>query len=337
MNKRIFACINVLAVAVALATTCMGQAPAGNRSEPVLLPLNDAERKIDLRALLAGQPDFAATENYFSAREISGFSLSTKVARKGKQYRLDTGVATVISELHRPSLRLNGDQTYDEDVGNHEPYVSATSPLNPTDLLGFDDIQLSAVGAVDVDGSRLLKIQAKSTSFQQEVFLYADLSRKNLITIVEVIGSERRGIQRLVDVSFDVPASLFDLTGYKARPKFTWKKVETAKVTYRGSAVSDALVYRHGDYLFVHAGEFDHSFIDLRSKTAVTVVFRGMLLARDGNYIWRTKETEAISIGEPANVTKGESEYRVSVRTTPTSVTVPDSRKKDKTLLHIEW
>jgi hypothetical protein len=306
-------------------------------TEPPLLQLNDAEKQIDLRKLIAGQPDFTAIENYFSARAISGFSLSNKVARKGRQYRVDTSVVVAITELSKPVLRLNGNRTYEEGVGAHHAFVSATSPLNPTDLLGFDDITFSAVGAIELNGARLIKIRATSKGFDQEVFLYADPSKKNLITIVQIIGNERRSVQRFEQVSFSVPDSLFDISAYKAVPKFDWKKVPNAKVTLKGVLVEDGRVYRHADYLFVHAAEFNHFFIDLKNQSAETVFFQGLLVAKDGQYVWRTSENEAISIGELDNMIKKDSENYVNVKTTPNSVSVPYSSKKKQTLLTVEW
>jgi len=306
-------------------------------AEPPLLQLNAAEKLIDLRDLVSNQPDFTAVQNYSSARAISGFSLARKVAKKGKQYRVDTGVVVVITELNKPTLRLNGDGTYEEGVGAHRAFVSATSPLNPMDLVGFEDVAFTAVGAVELNGTRLLKIQAKSSGFDQEVFLYADPARKNLITIVQIIGKQRSSIQRLEEVSFTVSDSLFSITGYKALPKFDWIKVPNAKISLKGIPVNDGLVYRHADYLFVHAGEFKDFFIDLKGQSAVTVVFQGLLLAKDGRYIWSTDESEAVSIGELDKIITKDSDYFVTAKATANSVTLPSSPKKTDTILRVEW
>ena len=152
--------------------------------EPVLIALTGEEKKINPRSVVENQPDFTAVQGYFSARSVSGFSAVSKVARKGSKYRVDTGFVVVITELNKPALRLNGNQTYEEEVGIRKPYVSATVPLNPTDLLGFPDISFTALGTIELDGTKLLKIQAKSKEFEQEVFLYADLGKKNLLTII---------------------------------------------------------------------------------------------------------------------------------------------------------
>jgi hypothetical protein len=312
------------------------QAPP-DPAEPVLRPLTEDEKRLVPRDIVANQPDFTATEGYFSAREISGFSGASKIARKGRRYRVDTGMVVVITEPGKPMLRLSPSKTYEEGVAPFHPRVSPTSPLNPTDLLLLKGITFTALGTIELDGNKLMKIQAKSEEFDQEVFLYSDLGRRNLITIVQVQSPRRSGTQRLRDISFDVPAELFDISGYRALPKFNWKKVETAKVTYRGKVVPGGLVFRHGDYLFVHAGEFDHIFIDLRTKTAATVVYRGMLLSKEGYPVWQTKETEAVSVGVLENVIDKGSDWFVRIEATANSVTVPDSRKKSETLLTLEW
>lgn len=166
-------------------------------NEPILVPLTDEEKKLDPRSMVENQPDFMAVESYFSARDISGFSAASKVARKGSKYRTDTGFVVVITELNKPTIRLNGNKTYEEVVGIRKPYVNATIPLNPTELLGFSDISFTALGTIEVNGNKLLKIQAKSKEFNQEIFLYADLGKKNLFTIIQIIGSQRSSIQRL--------------------------------------------------------------------------------------------------------------------------------------------
>lgn len=319
-----------------LALTCLGQ-NVQTRQEPELLPLTDDEKKVNFRDLVAKQPDFTAVENYSSAREISGFSSSSKVARKGTKFRVDTGMVVVFTELNKPTIRLAANKRYEEGVGVYKPFVSATTPLNPTNLLGFEDIDFVALGAIELDGARLLKIQAKSKAFNQEVFLYADRNQKNLIRIVQILGPTRRSIQRYDQVSFNVPAELFDLSGFTALPKFSWKKVVAAQVTHQGKKVGDGLVYRHADYLYVHAGEFSHFLIDLKKGGAMTVVYRGMLLSKDGYYIWSTTEDEAVSIGEPADSIDSKDEDYVKVTVTGNSVTVPDPDKKGRILLKVEW
>lgn len=306
-------------------------------NEPALIPLTEDEKKVDPKSVVENQPDFTAIESYFSARDISGFSSSSKVARKGNKYRTDTGFVVVITELNKPNLRLNQDKTLEEGVGNRKSFVSATSPLNPTDLLGFADISFASLGTIDIDKNKLLKIQAKSKEFNQEVFLYADLGKKNLITIVQILGSNRSSIQRLNEISFDVPNQLFDISEYKSKPKFNWTKIKTAKIVYRGENVKDGVAFRHGKYIFIHAGEFDHMLIDVDKKTALTVVYRGLLLSKEGYLIWQTKDEEAVSIGNTEDYFSGENEYSVKIDVTSNSVTIPDRENKNKVLAKITW
>lgn len=307
-------------------------------SEPVLSPLTEDEKKLDPKDILLNQPDFTAVEIYFSAREISGFSASRKVARKGNKYRVDTGFAVIISEPKKPDLRLNSNKTYEETVGIRKAYISATVPLNPTDLLEFADISFSALGTIEVDKNKLLKIQAKSKEFDQEVFLYADLGRKNLITVVQILSPQRSSIQRLQEISFEVPAALFDLSSYRALPKFKWNKIKTAKVFYEGKLMNDALVFRHEDYIFVHVAEFTHMLIDLKNKVAETVVYQGLIVAaKSGFHVWTTDEDEAISVGDVADYFDPNDEYFVKIQVESNSLMIPDPNKKSKILVKITW
>lgn len=332
MRTKVTIVLSVLAC-LANAASGQGQQP----KEPVLVALTESEKSLVPRDILLKQPDFTATESYFSAREISGFSASSKVARKGGKYRTDTGFVVVLTEPNKPTIRLNQNKTYEEGVGVWRPYVSATSPLNPADLLAFDDVTFSALGTVEVDGSKLLKIQAKSKEFSQEVFLYADLGRKNLITIVQVLSPQRSSIQRLLDISFNVPQELFDISGYTKLPKFKWDKVASAKVVFEGKPVPAALVFRHENFMFVHVAQFEHFLIDLKKKIADTVVYQGLLLAPNGAYIWRTTEIEAISIGEPEGHMKPGCDSCVKIQTDANSFTIPDRRKTSTAQLKVTW
>lgn len=331
-----FSLLSFFFMTISLGWFALGQAD-NQPNEPVVLPLTEAEKTIVSKEIVSNQPDFTATEAYFSARAISGFSVARNVARKGRQYRVDTGMVVIISELDRPVIRVNQDKTFETGVANFRPFVSATVPLNPTDLLGFEDISFTSVGTIELERNKLLKIQAKSKEFEHEIFLYADLGRKNLITIIQILGSERRSIQRLQDISFEVPDKLFDLTGYRERPKLAWRKVDGAKVTSKGKVVEEARVYRHKDYLFVHAGEFDHMLIDLKKEVALTTVYRGLLLSKTGAYIWTTNDDEAISIGELSGYIKEDSDWFVRIRYSNNVIKIPERKNKGQILLEISW
>jgi len=306
-------------------------------NEPVVVPLTEEEKKINPRSVVENQPDFTAVQGYFSAREISGFSAASKIARKGNKYRTDTGFVVIITEPNKPALRLNGDKSYEEEIGIRKPFVSATTPLNPTDLLGFADISFTSLGTIELDGSKLLKIQAKSKEFAQEVFLYADLGRKNLLTIIQILSPARNSIQRLNEISFDVPDSLFDISGYKALPKYNWNKVKTATVYFEGKLVKDALVYRYENYIFIHLAEFEHVFIDLNKKIAETVTYRGLLVAKNGAYVWQTNEDEAVSVGELNNKIQSGCDYCVNIKLESNSLIVPNPKNAAQTLLRLTW
>ncbi|MDQ3800148.1 MAG: hypothetical protein M3384_11890 [Acidobacteriota bacterium] len=337
INKRIFFSACLITFFCFVSASAQNGNPQEKSNEPVLNPLTEEEKKLSPRDIVANQPDFTAIESYFSARSVSGFSAAGKVARKGKKYRYDTGFVVVISEPNKPRLRLNQDKTYEEIAGIAKPFISATAPLNPTDLLGFADISFDALGTVMLDGEKLLKIQAKSKEFAQEVFIYANLNKKNLITIIQILSPQRSSIQRLHEISFEVPNTLFDVSGYRLLPKYNWSKVKTAKVFFKGKLIENALVFRHEDYVFVHVAEFEHFFIDLKKKIADTVVFQGLLVAKSGAYIWKTEEDEAISVGEPGDVIEKDCENCVQIQTGTNFLTIPDPENKSRTLVRVTW
>jgi hypothetical protein len=334
---RIFLTIYLITICCAVFAYGQDGEQPKKSDEPVLVPLTEQEKKINPKSVVENQPDFTAVQTYFSAREISGFSTASKVARKGNKYRTDTGFVIIITEPNKPALRLNGNKTFEEEVGIRKPYVSPTSPLNPTDLLGFEDISFSSLGTIDLDGNKLLKIQAKSKEFDEEVFLYADLSKKNLITIVQILSPRRSSIQRLQEISFEVPKEFFNISGYKGLPKYNWNKVKTAKVFFNGKLVNDALVFRHENYIFIHVAEFEHFFVDLKKNIADTVVFQGLLVAKSGSYIWRTNEEEAISSGELDGYIEPDCDSCVKIKTESDSFIIPDPDNKSKILVKVTW
>lgn len=335
MNVRGFLLITLLSI-FSLSTFAQTN-PNEKSKEPVLVDLTENEKKINPRFLVENQPDFTAVESYFSAREISGFSASSKVARFGKKYRIDTGFAVVFTEAKKPTLRIVQDKTIEESIGEYRPFVSPTKPLNPTDLLEFDDVSFVSLGSIEVDGKRFLKIQAKSKEFSPEVFLYADLGQKNLISIIQIQSPQRSSIQRLEEVSFDVPKALFDLTGYQTLPKFQWNRVKTAKVFHLGREIPEALVYRHKSYVFVHVARFEIFLVDLTRKMADIVVFQGLLVAKDGRYIWTTTSDEAWSVGELEYMIDPTDSDTAKIESTPSSFSFADPKRKSVTLLRVEW
>lgn len=325
----------LIIISCCLSTFGQNTSQTNKSNETVLLPLTEEQKKINPKDIVRDQPDFMAEELYFSARAISAFSVQRKIARKGKQYRVDTGFVVVITELGKPFIKINGDKTFEKSVADYKAFVNPTSPLNPTDLLGFNDVAFTMLGTIEVDGNKLLKIEAKSKEFDEEIFLYADPGKKNLITIIQVIGKERSGIQRLNNISFDVSTNLFDLSGNRELPKYNWEKVKTAKVFSDGKLVEGAVVFRREQYIFIHVREFNHMLIDLNKNIADTVVFQGLLVAKNGAPVWRTSEDSAISTGELDGYFKSDCTNCVEIKNESNTLTIPDPDNKKKFLIKV--
>ncbi|HEY8563511.1 MAG TPA: hypothetical protein VIL74_24245 [Pyrinomonadaceae bacterium] len=350
-NLKIYLIYSALLAIVCGSVSTYGQNTEQSKKsdEPALAPLTEEEKKLNPRSIVENQPDFTAVQGYFSAREISGFSAVSKIARKGGKFRTDTGFVVIITEANKPAIRLNGDKTYEEEVAVRKPFVSATMPLNPTDLLAFSDVSFTALGTIELEGDKLLKIQAKSRDFNQEVFLYADLGQKNLLTIIQILSPARNSIQRLKDVSFEVPDVLFDISGYKPLPKFKWEKVKTAKVFYDGKLRKDFSVFRFENYLFVDLQEPHpatglmlhwHYLVNMRRKTA-EIAYQGMLTTEKGELAWQSDASEAFStveLSEKIDTPVCEDKNCPPVVVEPNQIIFPSVYYEDrKSLVKVTW
>lgn len=292
--------ISILLTIIFCSIILFGQktTPKTQPNEPVLIPLTEEEKKIDVKDLLVNQPSYTATQNFFFSEGFGGFSASEKIASKGNFYRIDTGMVIVVSEIGKPDIRIYRNKTFEREVWNSKVFITPSVGLNPKDLLSFDDISFSALGSIEIDGHKCLKIEAKSKSISPKVFLYAAKDLKNLIIAAQVLAEKQGSVQRLVNISFDVPDSLFQIpSGYRELPKHKWTKVDTAKVYKNDKLLSGAIIFRHDDFIFLHIEEFEDYLIDLKNKKS-GISFQGLLVASNGRYIWKTEENEAISSGD---------------------------------------
>ncbi len=89
---------------------CIGSSNAQSRKssptpkpsdEPILTPITDAERALDLQSIVANQPDFVADESFFYNEGFGGFGAKRHVARKGNRYFIDTGFVKIIVEPNK--------------------------------------------------------------------------------------------------------------------------------------------------------------------------------------------------------------------------------------------
>ncbi|MCM3869796.1 MAG: hypothetical protein ND895_03715 [Pyrinomonadaceae bacterium] len=282
--------------------------------EAPLAPLTQAERALDLKSILTKQPDFVADEEFFYGEGSGGFSAKRHIARKGNRYFADTGYVKTITEPGK-EIRLNdSDKTFEETPIASEFVLGSGQPIDPRTLASQDGVTFVALGTQLIDGHKCVKIQARIPNQRAQVFVYAAEDLKYLIVAVQVLNPPRGAIQRLQNISLDVPDGLVEVpANYSPLSKHKWLRVESAIVTYDGKPGKNARVFRSDDVnvLFVTLYEPHpatglllpwHYLVFLKEQT-VELAFEGMLITKDGKLAWDTNAREAFSNGDdkPSN------------------------------------
>lgn len=149
--------------------------------EPPLAPLTEAERGLDLQSVVANQPDFMADEVFFYGEGFGGVSAKRRVAHKGNRYLVDTGYVKVIIEPDK-EIRLNdASKTFEEAPTGNQLMLGSGSPINPRQLASQKGVSFAALGTQMIDGHKCIKIEAKVSGQDSQVFLYAAEDLKYLI------------------------------------------------------------------------------------------------------------------------------------------------------------
>lgn len=276
-------------------------ARTNRKSEAPLAPLTDAERRLDLRGIVANQPDHIADQSFFYNEGFGGFGASRRVSRKGDKSRVENGFFIVISEPGKAAVRLYPDtKSYNDlETGIGEEAPGAGAPFNPKMLAEDSGVRFTALGTEIIDGHKCIKIQATRKNSTQRIFLYSAEDLDYLIIVARVVDSRRSSVQKLSNISLNVPDDLFAIPpDYKGVEHRLWKKVVTAKVSYGGKVSKDYGVFRSpADELFVWVDDAPypwHYLVRLKEATA-EVAFQGTLVTKMGKYVWQTDETEAFS------------------------------------------
>jgi hypothetical protein len=279
------------------------------KDEEVLAPLTDEERALDPRGLVANQPDFVADLTFFYGEGFGGFGGGERVARKGRRYREESQFWLFIGEEGKPSARVfPASKKYDDLEPPKDARAGGANPFNPRTLAEEPDVTFALLGATTIDGHRCVKIEAVRKGKPEKIYLYAARDLKDLVVVAQVLDPPRAFVQRLTNVSLEVPEELVTIPpDYKPIEHDRWAKVETARVKYKGRESKDFVVFRApGGELFVHVGDAPYawSYLVRPREATVETAFQGLLVTRAGEYVWRTKEGEAFS----------DQSYRVRVR-----------------------
>lgn len=309
--------------------------------EEILTPLTAAERSLDPREVIRNQPDFVADLTYFVNEGFGGHGGAQRLARKGNRYRQESEFWIFVGELGKPSARLFPQAKSYDDFEPSRGGSANSPPINPQELAKEDGVTFRALGTRVIDGHNCLKIEATRKGKPEKFYFYAALDLRNLVVVAQIVGRERSMVQRLGNISLEVPDELVQIPpDYKPIEHDRWVKVEDAKVTYGGKAAKDAVVFRApGGQLFMRIN--DWTYLVRPNEGTVEGVFQGLLVTRSGEFVWETKETEGFSttnyrVPGPPSQWDTEEERRVVVK--PNSVRFRSTDyERNRAMIEVRW
>jgi hypothetical protein len=316
-----------------------------SKKEEVLTPLTEEERSLNLRDVILNQPDFVADLSFFVNEGFGGFSGAERLARKGNRYRQESQFWIFIGEIGKSAARLYPNaKVYDEFEAARGGLANGAL-FNPKALALESDETLAALGTVQIDGHKCIKLEAAQPGKPEKTYLYVALDLKNLAIVSQIIGQKRSMTERLANVSLEVPANLVEIpSDYKPIEHDRWTKVETAKVIYNDKSSKDFGVFRApGGELFIWIKDayYPWEYLVRPQQGTVEIAFQGLLVTRSGEYVWRTNETEAFSqlgyrVPRPRAAYDTEEDTRAVV--TSNSVKFRSrSYNKDKAIIEVSW
>ena len=315
------------------------------KDEEVLTSLTEEERSLNARDIVLNQPDFAADLTFFVGEGFGGHGGAERLARKGNRYREESQFWIFVGELGKPSARLFPQAKAYDDYESARGGSADITPINPQPLALEPDVSFKALGTTVIDGQICLKIEAVRKGKPEKFYFYAARDLKNLVIIVQRIEPKRSTVQRLGNISLDVPDTLVQIPAdYMPIEHDRWVKLETVTLSYGGKASKDFVVFRApAGELFVRVNDAPYPWDYLvRPKEAIVeTAFQGLLVTRSGEYVWQTKETEAYSQTyyrnpRPPSEWSKEEDRRVIVK--PNSVTFRSTDyDKDKSMIEVRW
>ncbi|HLK04354.1 MAG TPA: hypothetical protein VKT53_07930 [Candidatus Acidoferrum sp.] len=297
------------------------------------------ESSLNLRDIIRNQPDFVADLGFFVNEGFGGYSGGEHVARKGKKYREQSQFWTFIGEIGKGTVQLYPDaKAYDEMVRTGLGSVSETL-LYPQSMALDPSVSFTALGTTDVSGHRCLKIEAARDAQLAKTFLYVAPDLKNLAVASMDVDEHATTTQRLSNISLDVPDSLVEVpSGYKPIEHVRWVRLTSAKLTYDGRPAKDFRVFRApgGElFIWVDDGRYPWTYICRPDQGIVETEFQGLVVNREGTYIWQTNEAEGFSVIDYRS--KSYHPTR-NVEASPNSLTFKSiSYARDKAMIEVNW
>lgn len=268
-----------------------------------LTSLTDEEKNLNFKELIANQPDFSADLSYFRSESVSGGGGSERITRKGNRYRKESQFWIFLGETGKPSVRLEPEtKTYNELEPADDENLSYSSPFNPKTLANETNITVTPLGKTTIDGHDCIKLQVqrKGENLEKEkISLYLAKDLKYLVILAQVQNPPYSFGQLLENISLNVAESLVQIPpDYKPIERDLWKKVENVKVKYQGKFSKDFGVFQSptGElFVWVNDAKYPWHYLIRPNQLTVETAYEGMLITRNGKYIWETKEKEALS------------------------------------------
>lgn len=292
--------------------------------QEVLSPLTEEERLLNARDLILNQPDFKADLSFFVAHRVSGHGFSQRMVRKGNRYREESEFWIFVGEYGKPSARLfPKTKIYDDYVPPRGGSLD-DPPIDAPAVARENDATFTALGTVAIDGHHCIKIEVRRKTTQDKYYFYVARDLKNLAIVIQLVQQNRSTIQKLTNISLEVPDSLVHIPAdYKSIEHDRWTKLENAIVTYKGKPAKDATVFRSpGGHLFIRVN--DWTYLVRPTEATVETAFQGLLVTRTGQFVWETQDKEAyssISYEDPRPPSKWENQENRKVTVAPNSVT----------------
>lgn len=268
-----------------------------------LTQLSDDEKKLNYRELVANQPDFSAEMSYFRSHYVSGSGFAYKLTRKGNRFRKESQYWVFVGETGKSRARLNEDKTYDdlEGIDNEGPGMG--SDFNPKLLAAEADSIFKPIGKITIDGHECVKIAVErknAAAREEELYLYLAKDLRNLIIVAQMRDAKSTLVQRLQNISLDVPDNLVHIPpDYRSVERDNWKKIENAKVKYDGKESKDFGVFRSPSgqlFVWIKDAKYPWKYLLHPKEKLVETAYQGLLVTRTGEFIWQTKESEALSL-----------------------------------------
>jgi hypothetical protein len=119
-------------------------------AQEALAPLTDEERALNLRELIANQPDFGADLEFFVAEHKIGgaYGFAYRLVRKGKLFREESKFWIFVGEIGKRTARLfPPSKSYDDmEPPTGESMNKGGVLLNPNILLADEGTTLTVLG-----------------------------------------------------------------------------------------------------------------------------------------------------------------------------------------------